>query len=825
MDDLDLGQTLRGFTTGHRVFERYELMRMLGRGGMGVVWLARDCELEQEVALKFLPEVVMGDRGAIDDMRRETKRARELTHPHIVRIHDFLRDSRMAAISMEYVPGDSLANRRLDRPAKVFEAADLLKWVEQLCSALDHAHAHARIVHRDLKPANLMLDGEGNLKVADFGISAMLADTTTRASHQASSNGTPVYMSPQQMMGELPAVTDDVYGVGATLYELLTGKPPFYTGNIQIQVQGKAAPSIADRRRELEVQSSVTVPAAWEETIAACLAKDAAQRPQSAGAILARLKGGADSLPVERASGAAVKHVAAAAPAKAISTVRPRPDRLVLTLSVVGALLALACGWLYFGVRDPETAQEGDQARREIAADAGRDRQSTKSASGRTSSAGTGGAATAPGGTEESPESSAELRGTLLLRTQPEGAEVRVGTVATGNTPLTLQQLKAGSHTVQIHLPGYEDWTGEVVVRPNDTEERTIDLIRSQGTLELTSDPSGSDVVVQCLKPEAGPLSNEARILQTPVRVELPTGDYAVTFRKEGCPEQSYSVSLGRKESLPLAAKFVTLAPNSAQNDAGKQGPTAPEVSRPWTVPDIGLEMVPIAAGDFVMGTHLWAPKRIAAVGLRSRTEMRVSLTRPYWIGKFEVTQGQWEAIMGYNPSSFKNVGRMAPVDSVSYTDAMSFCRRLTERERAAGRLPEGYEYTLPTEAQWEYACRAGRSGAPSDDLKVAGWYSRNSGKSTHPVGQQKPNEWGLYDMRGNVWEWCSDWMDDLPADSAVDPLGASTGRNKAVRGGGWDRPHDYCTPSFRGQFNPATISGALGLRLALAPVRNTPSG
>jgi formylglycine-generating enzyme required for sulfatase activity len=203
---------------------------------------------------------------------------------------------------------------------------------------------------------------------------------------------------------------------------------------------------------------------------------------------------------------------------------------------------------------------------------------------------------------------------------------------------------------------------------------------------------------------------------------------------------------------------------------------------------------------------------------------MRVSITRPYWIGKFEVTQGQWESVMGYNPSSFKNVGRTAPVDSVSYTDAMSFCRRLTERERAAGRLPEGYEYALPTEAQWEYACRAGRSGAPVDDLKVAGWYSRNSGKSTHPVGQQRPNEWGLYDMRGNVWEWCSDWMDDFPADSTVDPLGASTGRNKAARGGGWDRPHDYCTPSFRGQFTPASISGALGFRLALVPVRITPS-
>jgi len=271
MDDLDLGQTLRGFAAGQKVFGRYTLKRLLGRGGMGVVWLTRDEELGQEVALKFLPEVVMGDNGAVDDMRRETRRARELTHPNIVRIHDFVRDSRTAAISMEYVSGDSLANQRLELPARVFEPAELAKWVEQLCGALEYAHTMAKIVHRDLKPANLMVDARGDLKIADFGISATLSDTTTRVSKQAGSSGTPVYMSPQQMMGEKPAATDDIYSLGATLYELLTGKPPFYSGNILLQVQNKVPPSIAARREELGVTVAGAggpgVPAAWEATI------------------------------------------------------------------------------------------------------------------------------------------------------------------------------------------------------------------------------------------------------------------------------------------------------------------------------------------------------------------------------------------------------------------------------------------------------------------------------------------------------------------------------------------------------------------------------
>jgi len=189
---------------------------------MGVVWLARDGKLDRDVALKFLPEEVAQDADAILDMKRETRRALELTHPIIVRIYDFV----------------------------------------------DYAHTEAKIAHRDLKPANLMLDSKGSLKVADFGISATLTDSATRASRSVSStSGTPVYMSPQQMMGESPQPTDDIYVLGATVYELLTGK------------------------RELGVKGAAPIPEAWEKTVAACLAKEAAQRPQSVAEVWERLSG------------------------------------------------------------------------------------------------------------------------------------------------------------------------------------------------------------------------------------------------------------------------------------------------------------------------------------------------------------------------------------------------------------------------------------------------------------------------------------------------------------------------------------------------------
>ena len=349
MDDLDLGQTLRGFTAGQKVFERYTLVRLLGRGGMGVVWLARDEKLEQDVALKFLPELIAHDAAAVSDLKRETRRSLQLTHPHIVRIYDFVEDSRMAAVSMEFVDGASLTQRRLDAPGQVFEPSQLHRWVEQLCEALEYAHTKARIVHRDLKPANLMIDARGDLKVADFGISATLADTTTRVSNKVGSSGTPVYMSPQQMMGEKPAATDDIYSLGATLYELLTGKPPFYSGNVLLQVQSKVPPSVAARRAELDVVGREPILEEWASTIASCLAKDPVQRPQSATEVWERL----NWIRTPRVS--ATPPVLPEAPAPTAGASRKSGVGLQVRAALVIAVLVLVGlgGW-YLGIELPE---------------------------------------------------------------------------------------------------------------------------------------------------------------------------------------------------------------------------------------------------------------------------------------------------------------------------------------------------------------------------------------------------------------------------------------------------------------------------------------
>ena len=286
--DLELGSTIRGFAPGQKVFGRFTLVKILGRGGMGVVWLAQDEELEREVALKFLPEILSLDRESVAELKKETRRNLDLTHSNIVRIYDFVQDARAAAISMEYINGTSLSAAKVDREGGVFKLDEVRHWMTQICEALSYAHEKARVVHRDLKPANLMVDSQRQLKITDFGIACSITDSISRVSKNIGSSGTPIYMSPQQMLGEKPAPSDDIYSLGATLFEMLSGKPPFYTGNIILQVQSKVPQTVQQRREELGFVGE-SLPPEWETVIASCLAKDAAQRPASVSAIAAAL--------------------------------------------------------------------------------------------------------------------------------------------------------------------------------------------------------------------------------------------------------------------------------------------------------------------------------------------------------------------------------------------------------------------------------------------------------------------------------------------------------------------------------------------------------
>ncbi len=253
--------------------------------------------------------------------------------------------------------------------------------------------------------------------------------------------------------------------------------------------------------------------------------------------------------------------------------------------------------------------------------------------------------------------------------------------------------------------------------------------------------------------------------------------------------------------------------------------------------------MVWIPPGSFVIGSPETERGREWG-GAPEGPQTRVTLTKGFWLGKYEVTVGEYFAVMGnyppdcYNPENPGDLDR--PVHCASWDDAVAYCQKLTEQERTAGRLPEGYAYRLPTEAEWEYGCRAGTTTRYSfgDALECDdgceycalfdsymcwcgnGWPGR--------VGQKLANPWGLYDMHGNMMEWCQDLMDwehpEYPGGAVVDPQGPTTGSGRVIRGGGW---YDWsvwfddagvCRSAFRYGGDPAYWSYYLGFRAVLAP-------
>jgi formylglycine-generating enzyme required for sulfatase activity len=245
--------------------------------------------------------------------------------------------------------------------------------------------------------------------------------------------------------------------------------------------------------------------------------------------------------------------------------------------------------------------------------------------------------------------------------------------------------------------------------------------------------------------------------------------------------------------------------------------PEAPEASRSQTVPNeltnsIGMKFRLIQPGTFMMGS----PE--SELGCRSNERQHeVTLTQPFSMGIYPVTQSEYARIMGSNRSYFK--GDRHPVEQVSWEDATEFIQKLNglPEERAAGRV-----YRLPTESEWEYACRTGSSTAycfGEDEARLGeyAWYDSNSGGKTHPVGQKKPNAWGLYDMHGNICEWCSDWYGDYPSGAVTDPTGPSTGSYRVFRGGSWGVLDVYCRSAFRFRFDPSDGYFHLGFRLALS--------
>ena len=214
------------------------------------------------------------------------------------------------------------------------------------------------------------------------------------------------------------------------------------------------------------------------------------------------------------------------------------------------------------------------------------------------------------------------------------------------------------------------------------------------------------------------------------------------------------------------------------------------------------MAFVKILPGEFMMGcsagdTECRDPEQPAH---------HVRITKAFELGRYEVTQAQWQSVMGSNPSIFKGSNR--PVELVSWSDVQDFLQKLNAKQ-------DGYRYRLPTEAEWEYAARAGTTGAYAGPPASMAWYDSNSGRHTHPVGQKQPNAWGLYDMIGNVWEWVQDWYDETfyARSPAADPVGPSGGTHRVVRGSSWYNGMSDTRLSLRFRYDPTSRDPDIGFR------------
>ena len=572
-EEAEEDQTRRGVVGGTKLFNRFTLQKVLGRGGMGVVWLARDERLDRLVALKLVPESVCFDPSAHEDLKRETRKSLMLTHPNIVRIFDFIEDEKAAAISMEYVDGATLSSLRVKKPSKCFEVDEIAPWVMSWCDALTYAHESAGLVHRDLKPSNLMVNSKQQLKITDFGIACTLRDSMTYVSMRTSS-GTLNYMSPQQLLGEDPSSADDIYAVGATLYEMLASKPPFFGGDIASQVREVIAPTITQRRAKFGINGA-PIPKYWEETIAGCLAKSAEQRPRTPSDIARRLRlGGPIRLrPEEKPKGTVFQLLG-------------KIDRRTATLA--GAVLAvgIAGGLLIGHSKKSDAPVVKRPTRSEAPVPYAIEKPSAPMAQPQASPLSV--ASTAPETKLPSvgPESSNPSEPTLLpspkvagknallrLTTTPTGASFAIypGVIAnktapavapfrSGSTPDSIEDIPPGRYTLFFHNDGWPDDRAEISVSAG--ESVPVDYTFPHGSATISSAPDGAEIFL-------GPRS----LGKTPLTVDLPLGKQKLIARLPDLPERSQMITIG--SATPATVSFQMNARTHSSRPKATPTPSA----------------------------------------------------------------------------------------------------------------------------------------------------------------------------------------------------------------------------------------------------------
>ena len=391
------------------------------------------------------------------------------------------------------------------------------------------------------------------------------------------------------------------------------------------------------------------------------------------------------------------------------------------------------------------------------------------------------------------------------------GAKVLVDGRYIGTTSLSDIKIISGEHRIRVEKDGYEPYTKRIRFEKGRTRDLYVVLDPKaplKGRIYVDTNPKDARVRILNI----GPAFDQG--------MALDAGRYHIEVSANGYEKQRMWVSLTAGQDKTLDFRLKPIA---------KQQPVASQGQK--ITNSLGMAFVYIAPGTFMMGSPPNEPDQG-----NDEKQHRVTLTKGFYMQTTEVTQAQWKAVMRNNPSHFKNCGDDCPVERVSWNDVQQFIRKLNQREGSD-------TYRLPTEAEWEYVARAGSTTAFANggiselkcgfdsNLDAMGWYCGNSGVSysgcynaikwggpkcagTHPVAQKQPNAWGLYDMHGNVWEWCQDWNGDYSSGSVTDPTGPSGGSARVFRGGSFFHGARYCRSADRFSGKPGVKGNNLGFRL-----------
>jgi serine/threonine protein kinase len=721
---------------------QYSVKKVLGAGGMGVVYLVEHTALKKNFALKALPAVLAQEKSFVERFKREATMLARLKHAHIVNVTDFGESQGKLYLVLEYVDGGSFEewfekNRKAGSGAP---PADVQRLIEQVLEGLAHAH-QAGIVHRDLKPANVLLEKTGEAKISDFGLARAVADEEYRRTGGTASPfqgdsvtttgtmvGTIDFMSPEARNMRPSDLRSDIYALGVITYYLLTGRKPSGIAKPATQL----VPGLDPR---------------WDKFIGTCLAEDPAHRYQTSMAALEALR------QIRQSGGAKRWLVPAVLAALALAGVGiwlwPRPVAPVATAPLTKPALTTA------GSQSPTDNAKTQSEPAKLLPEAPVNRKFVLFGL------------------------PAEAVVTYHGRNHPVGPAGRVRL-----------ELPPGPQSVRVKAPGYLDWEGEIGADEKETE----------ATLPLEQVPP-----------------HPVRFTGLPAQAQLKIGERTVTADTSGTAlvelrpgNVTLAVSAPKYQNLELAVDILQ-ATESYQLEMKKLPPPPGVLVKLPGSADLKFKWVP--PGDFFLGSP---PDERG----RQRTDLprtKTDIPKGFYMAETEMTQRQHRAITGKNPSDSRALGdETRPVEQVAWRDLAGPGGVLEKMNDVLRRLGLPYKADLPTEVEWEYACRAGTESAFNDGsqltnerddpaLDALAFYSRGGAQNApSPVARFKPNSWGLYDMLGNVGEWT---------------YGVRGTRDPVIRGGNWKVGPVHCRSASRVELTPETRpTDTMGYRLVLRP-------